>query len=95
MCSIERSLTLTFWLLSRNLHGAMTASLLPFSSDGAGDEKTTETAALEADTTPKNVKSFEQLMTELAEMESRIQQEADQSASVRVIILLKGFDGFI
>lgn len=53
------------------------------SSDGAGDEKTTETAALEADTTPKNVKSFEQLMTELAEMESRIQQEADQSASVR------------
>lgn len=54
--------------------------------DRVSDEKSTEAAMLEADTTSKNVKTFEQLMAELAEMESRIQQSADQSASVRVIM---------
>ncbi|KAG0557311.1 hypothetical protein KC19_11G119200 [Ceratodon purpureus] len=37
----------------------------------------------EAGAASKNVKTFEQLMAELAELESRIQQSADQSASVR------------
>ena len=54
--------------------------------NGICDEKTTEAGA-----PSKNVKTFEQLMAELAELESRIQQSADQSASVRVII----FDGFV
>jgi hypothetical protein len=46
------------------------------------DEKTAEAGA-----GSRNVKTFEQLMAELAELESRIQQSAEQSASLRVIIL--------
>lgn len=46
------------------------------------DEKTAEAGA-----GSRNVKTFEQLMAELAELESRIQHSAEQSASLRVIIL--------
>lgn len=49
--------------------------------DDVSDEKTSDVGSAS-----KNVKTFEQLMAELTELESRIQQSADQSASVRVII---------
>ena len=48
------------------------------------NEKVAQTALEEAGAASTNVKTFDELMKELAELESRIQQSADQSASVRV-----------
>lgn len=47
---------------------------------GIQDEKTVEATILDS----KIVNTFERLMTELAELEARIQQSAAQSASLRV-----------
>ena len=48
------------------------------------NEKVAQIALEEAGAASTNVKTFDELMKELAELESRIQQSADQSASVRV-----------
>ena len=47
-----------------------------------------QTALEEAGAASTNVKTFDELMKELAELETRIQQSADQSASVRVANLI-------
>lgn len=62
---------------------------------GLNDERITEAAMMEAGATSKSVQTFEQLMAELAELELRTQQSAEQSASVRVIMFFIALSLFL
>lgn len=54
---------------------------------GIQDKIKGEAIIVEGNGAAKSAKTFELLMTELAELEFRIQQSVDQSASLRVSVL--------
>lgn len=83
----EQDLVTSSRILPQSLNSQDRSSGAAVQDEDFSDGKSAEVAMATVDASLKNAETFEQLMTELAELENRIQQSADQSASVRVIVL--------